>query len=211
MGRSAHSGGARSGSCPRRAARVAPRAKLEPVRRLPIPEPPLTDGVVALRPVDEADVDAIVTACQDPEIQRFIPVPRPYRREHAEAYVARAHRQWASGDKAAFAIVDPEDPAVLLGVISCNVDGPSGNCGYWVAPGARGWGIAGRALALVTRWAFDDLGLAVLLLEIHPDNAPSLALAHAAGYHEAGRLGLDQEPAHAGHLVYARLVTDLAT
>ena len=49
----------------------------------------LTDGIITLRPPDEADIDAIYQACQDPEIQRWTGVPSPYHREHAIAYLQR--------------------------------------------------------------------------------------------------------------------------
>ncbi len=38
----------------------------------------LTDGVVTLRAWAPGDAPAVFAACQDPEIQRFLPVPRPY-------------------------------------------------------------------------------------------------------------------------------------
>ena len=46
---------------------------------LPEPDPPLSDGVVTLRTFGPDDADQIFAACQDPIIQRYIPVPRPYR------------------------------------------------------------------------------------------------------------------------------------
>ena len=46
------------------------------------------DGIV-LRSWREDDIPAIHAACQDPEIQRWIPlIPRPYELEHARAFVA---------------------------------------------------------------------------------------------------------------------------
>lgn len=176
--------------------------------RLVSPDPPLTDGVVTLRELTEADVDQIAAACQDERLQRFIPVPRPYTRHDAAAYVTRARRQWSTGEKAAFAIVAPEQPDELLGVISLSVVDATGNCGYWVAPAARGRGVARRALTLVTDWAFAHLDLAVILLEIHERNASSIAVATAAGYHRSGRIDVNTETGKRGGLIYARLVTD---
>jgi RimJ/RimL family protein N-acetyltransferase len=165
---------------------------------------------VLLRPVEDGDIDQIAAACQDEGIQRFIPVPRPYARSDAAEYVARAHRQWASGEKAAFAIVDPEDPDRLLGVLSLSIAGTTGNAGYWVAPDARRRGAARRALTLVARWAFDELELAVILLEIHETNTASMAVARAAGFHQAGRLDVNTEMGKRGGLIFSRLITDPA-
>jgi RimJ/RimL family protein N-acetyltransferase len=49
--------------------------------------PDLVDGDLRLRRPTEADVPAITTACQDPDIQRWTRVPSPYREEHARSYV----------------------------------------------------------------------------------------------------------------------------
>jgi RimJ/RimL family protein N-acetyltransferase len=170
----------------------------------------LADDVVLLRPVEVADIDQITEACQDERVQRFIPVPRPYARADAEHYVERAHRQWASGEKAAFAIVDPADPARLFGVISLSIAGSTGNAGYWVAEAARGKGVARRALRLVADWAFRELQLAVVLLEIHETNTASMEVARAAGFHRAGRLDVNTETGKRGGLIFSRLITDEA-
>ena len=45
----------------------------------------------------EDDVDLIHAACQDADIQRYTPVPVPYEREHAAAFVERIPRDWEAG------------------------------------------------------------------------------------------------------------------
>jgi RimJ/RimL family protein N-acetyltransferase len=175
------------------------------------PDPPLTDGVVTLRPFSDADVEQITASCQDPEIQRFIPIPRPYQRADAEAYVRRTERQWAEGTKAAFAIVDASDLRMLLGAINVAINGAVGNSGYWVAPWARGRGIAGRALRLLTDWAFASVGLGVILLEIRPENAASIAVATRSGYHRAGEIDVNVETGEHNGLIFSRLASDLAS
>ncbi|MCX7621323.1 MAG: GNAT family N-acetyltransferase [Acidimicrobiales bacterium] len=169
------------------------------------PDPPLSDGVITLRPFEDSDVDTIYDACQDPEIQRFIPVPRPYRRDDAVAYVRRTQRQWADGSKAAFAIVDANDPTTVLGAINVAISGSVGNSGYWITPAARGRGIATRALRLLTGWALGELGLGVVLLEIRPDNDRSIRVAQACGYHYAGRLDVNTATGKKGGLIFTRM------
>lgn len=172
------------------------------------PDPPLDDGTVALRPWTHDDVGQLVAACQDPAIQRFIPIPRPYGRADAEEYVARTERQWAEGSTAAFAIVDPHDPDHVLGAINVAVTGPVGNSGYWVASEARGRGVATRALRLLTRWAFEEVRLGVVLLEIRPENEASIAVALGAGFHEAGSIDVNQVTGEKHGLIFSRLVSD---
>ncbi len=49
----------------------------------------LHDGELVLRPWREEDADAVYEACQDVEIQHWIPaIPRPYTLEHARAFVS---------------------------------------------------------------------------------------------------------------------------
>ena len=173
------------------------------------PDPALTDGVVSLRPFGEADIEQILAACRDEEIQRFLPIPRPYERSDAEAYVARTKRQWAEGWKAAFAIVPAEDPERVLGAINLAIAESVANSGYWVAPDARGLGVATRALHLLSTWAMETVGLGVILLEIRPENEASIAVARAAGFHEAGRLDVNIETGKTGGLIFSRLASDL--
>jgi RimJ/RimL family protein N-acetyltransferase len=187
---------------------TAPTAPSEPLV--------LTDGVVTLREISEADVDQITAACQDERLQRYIPVPRPYRREHAVEYVETARRSMAAGRKQVMAVVDPADHARLFGVISLTIAGRCGNAAYWVTPEARGRGAARRALRLLADWAFGaPLHLAVILLEIHETNTASVAVAEAAGFHRSGSVevpadGLADGPGGTRTAeLYSRLASDV--
>lgn len=149
--------------------------------------PRLDDGVVALRPPEKNDVDAITEACQDPEIPRWIRVPSPYTRAHAVDFVERAGRTWDQGTDAQFVVVDAES-RVLLGAIGVHRfggddDGPE--VGYWLERSARGRGIATRALRLVSDWACRDLGVR-LLLQADVRNAASRHVAEKAGFRFVG-------------------------
>ena len=80
------------------------------------PQPTLRGPRVRLRPWRPDDVDAVVAACQDPEIQRWTQVPVPYTREDAEGFVGGiASATWADGG-ALFA-VEPRDGGPLAGSI----------------------------------------------------------------------------------------------
>lgn len=179
-----------------------------PLEPLAPPDPPLTDGVVLLRPWRDGDVESIYEACQDRELQRFIPVPRPYARDDAVAYVDRTRREWSDGSKAAFAVVSAGDDDALLGSVNVAIAGGVGNAGYWVVPSVRRRGVATRALGLITDWAFEAVELGVMLLEIRPENVGSIGAAEASGYHEVGSLAVHFERGKEGALLYSRLVSD---
>jgi RimJ/RimL family protein N-acetyltransferase len=170
---------------------------------------------VVLRPISVDDVDQITAACQDERLQRYIPVPRPYARADAEGYVATSHRFMATGRKQVLSIVEADDHARLLGVISLTIAGRCGNAAYWVVPEARGRGTARRALRLLADWAFTQLDLAVMLLEIHDTNEASAAVAVAAGFHRSGAVEVPSfDPSGHGEgevrsaLLYSRLASD---
>jgi len=143
----------------------------------------LHDGSLTLRPWRADDAPAIAAACQDPELLRWLPrVPRPYTLEHAQAFVAdRPDGPYA------FAI---EEEGRVAGSIAMRVDelNASGDVGYWCAAEARGRGVVTRALRLLCRYGFDELGLARLELVADPSNAASQRVAEKVGFRREGVL-----------------------
>ena len=93
----------------------------------------LRDGELLLRPPTDADVPAVVDACQDEELSRFIPgFPKPYRERDARGWIAsRNPRDEASK---AFLIANATS-GELLGAIEVRL-GEVGSIGYWIAKGA---------------------------------------------------------------------------
>ena len=135
----------------------------------------LEDGDVVLRPFVDADVPAIVAACQDPEIPRRTSVPSPYTEEDARSFLAGAPNVQS------FAVVGADDQ--LLGCVGYQrLNHSRATLGYWVVREARGRGVASRALRLVSRWALRELGLARVQLLVEPDNAASIRVAENAGF-----------------------------
>jgi RimJ/RimL family protein N-acetyltransferase len=156
---------------------------------IPLPDPPLTDGEVLLRPWTLADVPAIVAACGDPEIPRWTVVPRNYSERDAVEFISSHETDRATGAGAHFAVVDRAD--TVLGAIGLsNFDWPqrTAEIGYWVAREARRRGVGTRALVLLSRWAIEELGLERVELPANPRNEASLSLARRAGFTREGTL-----------------------
>jgi RimJ/RimL family protein N-acetyltransferase len=144
----------------------------------------LRAGPIVLRPWCEADAPVVHAACQDPEIQRWIPgIPRPYTRDHALAFVTGR----VGLGPHHFAVVEEGQ---VIGSIGMEVDGDnaSGHVGYWCAAHARGRGIASRALRRLCEHAFDTLNLQRLELVTDPDNRRSQQVAEAVGFRREGVL-----------------------
>jgi RimJ/RimL family protein N-acetyltransferase len=141
-----------------------------------------------LRAWREEDVMQVFQACQDPDIQRWTRVPSPYTREDAEKFVASCPQQW-SASTPGFAIVEHDDVTVL-GSIGLNTPPHEGGVefGYWIAPTARGRGVATEATALLCDWAFDVASLARVEWMCLVGNDASLAVAQRCGFHLEGTL-----------------------
>jgi RimJ/RimL family protein N-acetyltransferase len=149
------------------------------------PDPPLSDGVITLRPMTAQDADAITAAAQDPEIPRWTRVPVPYRRADALSWVAGAELELDAGVTIGWLAVDHEDRLLAsISVMEIDREARTGEIGYWVAREARGRGVATRAVRLVRDWAAAELGLTTIEIEVHEDNLASQAVARAAGFVE---------------------------
>lgn len=155
---------------------------------LALPDPPLSDGVIALRGWRESDAPEITRMFQDPDAVHWTRAPSPYRAEDARAWLTSLPAQQRRGDALALAVVDAADGG-LLGSIDIRMRGDRrGEFGYVIADWARRRGVGTRALTMYSRWAFDELGLARLELLVQPGNDASLALARRVGFVREGLL-----------------------
>jgi RimJ/RimL family protein N-acetyltransferase len=156
------------------------------------PNPPLSDGVVTLRPWgEEGDVEAITAACNDQAISEFLDlIPSPYTEDDAREFIAHCREGWADGTQTNFAITDAESAAAIgsIGVRWLEPEQGVAETGYWVAPQARGHGVGTRALRLVSRWTISDHGLERLQLRADEQNLASRKVAENAGFTQEGVL-----------------------
>ena len=144
----------------------------------------LYDDDLVLRPWTEADVPALVVACNDPEIAHWIPlIPTPYTEEDALTFVRGDVRP--EEQSLAMALEGTVVGAIGLGVNSMNY---RGRIGYWVAAPARGRGVCTRALRLLSGWALDELELQRVDLITDPDNLASQRVAEKVGFRREGVL-----------------------
>jgi RimJ/RimL family protein N-acetyltransferase len=143
-----------------------------------------TERLVLRKPRAD-DLRAVVDACQDPDIPRFIPfVPQPYGDDDARGFLAAVDREWQGTAERTFAICEADD--VLIGAVTVRLR-EGGTVGYWLRASARGHGLMTEAVRAVVEWARDECGIRQLFLWTHPDNHASQAVAERVGF---VRLGL---------------------
>jgi RimJ/RimL family protein N-acetyltransferase len=150
------------------------------------PDPPLSDGVIALRPRRPEDAPDVAAFCDDPSITRFMPLPSPYRESDYFEWDRLSERERAEGRGFSLLIVDHADRAIgTLGFKHLDQPGYA-EIGYLMGAPSRGKGFAARALRLARDHALHALGVERLELLIHHDNEPSQRVARAAGFAETG-------------------------
>ncbi len=134
----------------------------------------------------ETDIPAVLQACSDPELLRWIPLPQPYTLENAEFFVrSYCPHGLASGRFTVWA-VRQSDTLPLVGVVEVRRDESAGaaSVGCWLTPSARRRGVMTEALTAVCAYALapDGLGFERLGWEYLPGNEASRRLADAVGF-----------------------------
>ena len=128
------------------------------------------------------------------------------------AWLGRYEAGWKDGSCAGFWISGAADGAFLgfAAIVDLDLGAREGEIGYMVAPAARGRGASVRAVDLLSRWGFDELGLERLELRIDVTNTASERVAERAGYRRDGVLRNIhfQEGLRSDTGVWSRLRTD---
>jgi len=159
------------------------------VAPISLPDPPLIDDAVGLREATDGDLPALVAAVRDPLIPRYTRVPSPYGEREAQEFLDEQRRRRERGIELSLLVVSAESDG-LLGSVGARVDRENARAeiGYWVAREARGRGVASRAVALLGRWLFEELGLVRLQIHTETENLASHRVAERAGFTREGRL-----------------------
>ena len=134
--------------------------------------------MVRLREWADEDSAWYAESVRDPLIQRFTTESPALDAGLVRAAIAGLR---VSGDAEGFAICDAVT-GERLGNMALRHDGRTGEVSYWVAAGARGRGVAARALGLFSSWCFQTVGLDELCLCVHQENVASQRAAVRAGY-----------------------------
>jgi ribosomal-protein-alanine N-acetyltransferase len=161
------------------------------VRAAAIPEPRLSDGVVALRPLRAEDAATKATWGGDADIVRWTGVPAGDTPAGALEYIVETEESRRAGRSIALGIVDAQSERVIG---SCDLRRPEprdpelAEITILLSPEARGRGLASRALALLVEWSVRDLEMKRIQAVVHPENARSIAMFERLGFEREGLL-----------------------
>jgi RimJ/RimL family protein N-acetyltransferase len=144
---------------------------------------------LVLRSYRSSDADSVYTACQDPDIQYYTPVPAPYRIADARKHVEQTCPDGWATDRdyilAGFRIDDGSHVGEC-----CLTKRETGvyELGYWAVREQRGRGYTAEAARALCRWGFDTLAAHRLEWWAMVGNVASRALAERLGFTLEGTL-----------------------
>ncbi|WP_018348877.1 GNAT family N-acetyltransferase [Longispora albida] len=135
-----------------------------------------------LRRLTPADIPDVARAGADPGIRRYLGIHLGSGAEAAESFVTVAPEE-------KFAICDAGTGEFLgsAGLIKHEPAWRRAEIAYWLAPAARGRGVAAEAVTAVLRWGFEDLRLIRIGWRAEIGNHASRRVAEAAGFRYEGR------------------------
>jgi RimJ/RimL family protein N-acetyltransferase len=138
-------------------------------------------------------------------------LPRPYTAGDAVRLLQVSDEGRAENVAAHFAITATETGELLgsIGLKDIDWDAGRAEAGYWVAPEARGRGVATLALRALVSWAGEHLGIGEVKLLIAAGNHASERVAEHAGFERDGLVagGCHIDDAVLDAIVYRRATT----
>jgi RimJ/RimL family protein N-acetyltransferase len=152
-------------------------------------EQPLIGERVGLRLAAERDIPEILIAHQDdPELYARLGLSRPPSGAELGRQIETAERDREAGIRLRLTIVEPGSDRCRgrISVHSVDWEVRTAELGIWLAPQARGRGLARDSLRLAAVWLFERCDLETVQLLTEPDNEPMLRAARAAGFAEQG-------------------------
>ena len=145
---------------------------------------------LTLRPLRPKDAEALHRLVNDWEVTRTLAeLPYPYPRSLADEWIALTVADLAAGSAYHLAITGKEGrKETIVGVVGLRLDAArrSGRLGYWVGRAYWKHGVATEAATRMTRWAFANLPLDLIVAEVTDGNVGSLKVLRRAGFREVG-------------------------
>ncbi|MGV9778105.1 GNAT family N-acetyltransferase [Streptosporangium sp. NPDC003464] len=156
----------------------------------PFPGGSLSDGVVRLTPLAEADADDYHALQNLPEVVAYSVPPQAPDPVESETACREAGMRWLAGDRVEVAVRDAGTGVFTGHIQLTSVIPPLGQAmvGYSTLPEFRGRGLTTRAVSLLVEWAFEHTPLARIVAGTSPDNVASHRVLEGAGFHREALL-----------------------
>lgn len=149
-------------------------------------KPVLTGEKALLRPFTEVDATAIAEIIEDPEVIRFTFEPS------ADLTLERLSTWYGSrgeqADRLDLAVTDRETGAVVGEVVLYDWNPAHRSCVFrtLIGPGGRGRGLGTEATRLIVGYAFEQIGLHRIQLDVYSHNHRARRVYEKVGFVEEG-------------------------
>ncbi|WP_406453324.1 GNAT family N-acetyltransferase [Streptomyces sp. NBC_00876] len=140
----------------------------------------LTGEGLVLRDWTEGDVAAMPDLFDHPDTAYWTPLVSPFDEAAARARLDKARQLRAQGTTIMLAITT--DGGAPLGEVMLRRAPEGTELGYAVGPAHRGQALAARAVRVMAAYAFEELDVESVILELEAENSASVAVATATGF-----------------------------
>lgn len=131
--------------------------------------------------------DPSLQACTDSEIQKWLPLPAPYKLSDADFFVnTLAPLNQNSGLGIVFAIENTGDFVGCIDVKRTDWLNRTCEIGYWSVPEFRGLGYVSKALMLLTDWLLVEQGFERVEVRVATENWASKKVTMNSGFTQEG-------------------------
>ncbi|GAA2153665.1 hypothetical protein GCM10009760_51580 [Kitasatospora kazusensis] len=151
--------------------------------------PPLVDGDVLIRRPVAEDAATVLAGSHDPLVREFMQGVFPHRDlAEAAAWIERVPPMLWEQDRAAyFSVVVGDGPSVgWAELVDLRPEEGAAEAAVWLLPEARTMRNATRALRLLSRFGFEQLGLRRIDAYAAADNMPIQVVGAYIGFRRAG-------------------------
>lgn len=149
-----------------------------------MPGPVFLNGdTVALRTVENEDLEFVQRAKNDRRVWATLGWPWPANREQLENY----YEETMSAENAVFLLITVDGESA--GVVSLGEPEPvsqRAELGYWIHPDHQGNGYATEAAGLLVAYGFRDLGIHRVEAKVFDGNEASMAVLESIGFEREG-------------------------
>ncbi|MGW0938789.1 GNAT family N-acetyltransferase [Streptomyces sp. NPDC002666] len=137
------------------------------------------EGLI-LRDWTAADVAVMPDLFDHPDTAYWTPLVSPFDEAAARGRLDKARRLREEGTTILLAITT--DGGAALGEVMLRRAPEGTELGYAVGPAHRGQGLAARAVRVMAAYAFEELGVEQVILELEAENVSSVAVAKKSGF-----------------------------